>query len=172
MSALSAPQVAIVWWPEEATTVERLRAARWPRLLLLAPGVAPPERAGPDEDWLRRPADDDDVRARIAGLVDRLSEAASAQLAVGSGRIRYRGRWVHLSDTEEALAGVLGQRFGEVVGLSALRVVGDRNLSEGSVRVHLTRLRKRIGPIGLAVRVVRGHGYVLEDRHLITRPAW
>jgi DNA-binding response OmpR family regulator len=166
------PPVALVWWPEEAASVDRLRAARLPFLMLVAPGVAAPERVGPDEDWLRRPVDDDDVRARIAGLVDRLSEAATARLAVGSGRIRYRGRWVHLSDTEEALASTLGERFGEVVGLPDLRAAGGRSLSEGSVRVHLTRLRKRIAPIGLAVRVVRGHGYVLEDRHRIARAAW
>jgi two-component system OmpR family response regulator len=165
------PPVAIVWWPEEAAAVERLRAARLPRLLLVAPGVAAPERVGPDEDWLRRPVDDDDVRARISGLVDRLSEAATAQLVVGSGRIRYRGRWVPLSDTEEALASTLGDRFGEVVGLTDLRKAGGRALSDGSVRVHVTRLRKRIAPIGLVVRVVRGHGYVLEDRHRIGRTA-
>jgi len=165
------PPVAIVWWPEEAAAVARLRAAGLPRLLLVAPGVAPPARVGRDEDWVRRPVDDDDVRARISALVERICEDGAAQVEVGSGRICYRGRWAPLSDTEEALAWTLGEHFGDVVGLPALRAARGRTLSEGSVRVHLTRLRKRIAPIGLVVRVVRGHGYVLDDHHRVGRAA-
>jgi two-component system, OmpR family, response regulator len=109
------------------------------------------------------------VRARVALLVHRISEAGSTRLAVGSGRISYGGRWAPLSDTEEALASTLGERFREVVSLPDLCRAGGRSLSEGCVRVHLTRLRKRLAPIGLVVRVVRGHGYVLEDHHGISR---
>ena len=167
MSALAtvdpdAGPVAIVWWPEEEATVERLRVARHARLLLVAPGVAPPVARHPEEDWVRRPVDDDDVRARIASLLDRLADGRERHVEIGSGRIRYRGRWAALSETEEALASVLGADFGEVVELGQLRVAGGRRLSDGSIRVHLTRLRKRIAPIGLVVRVVRGHGYVLD----------
>jgi len=169
VSALSAVDhatgdVAIAWWPEEAARVERLRATGIPRLLLIAPSAAAPQPVGADEDWLRRPAADDDLRVRIAALVARVPDVGPRQLTVGNGRVRYRGRWATVSEIEEGLARMLGQHFGDIVGLPALRGAGGRSLSEGSVRVHLTRLRKRIGPLGLVVRVVRGRGYVLDDR--------
>jgi two-component system, OmpR family, response regulator len=156
--------VAIAWWPEEAARVERLRAAGTPRLLLVAPSAAAPQPVGVDEDWLRRPAADDDLRVRIAALVARAADAGPCQLTVDNGRVHYRGRWAPVSEIEEGLARALAHRFGDIVGLSDLRGADGRSLSEGSVRVHLTRLRKRIGPLGLVVRVVRGRGYVLDDR--------
>jgi DNA-binding response OmpR family regulator len=83
---------------------------------------------------------------------------------VADGRVHYGGRWAGVSEIEEGLARALGQSFGNIVGLPELRGADGRSLSEGSVRVHLTRLRKRIAPLGLVVRVVRGRGYVLDDR--------
>jgi hypothetical protein len=164
------PEVAIAWWPEEVTRVERLRAARIPRLLLVAPRAAAPEPVGDNEDWLRRPVADDDLRVRIAALLARAEEGGACQLTVGDGRIHYRGRWAPVSETEEDLSRTLGEQFGEIVGLPELRGAGGRSLSAASVRVHLTRLRRRIGPLGLVVHVVRGRGYVLDDRHHVPPP--
>jgi len=46
-----------------------------------------------------------------------------------------------------------------------LRTAGGLALTDGGVRVYLTRLRKRIKPIGLVIRAVRNRGYVLDDQH-------
>jgi two-component system OmpR family response regulator len=152
--------VAIVWWPEEASSLPGLRASGVPRLLLVAPDAMPPRPAGPDEDWIRRPAPEADVAARVSALAAR-SEGSAPE--IGAGRLRYRGRWVSLSQTEEAISAVLARAFGDIVPVEQLTSAGGRKLSPEGIRVHLTRLRKRLRPLGLVVRPVRGRGYVLDD---------
>jgi two-component system, OmpR family, response regulator len=157
-----ASQVAILWWPEDAGARPALRASGVPCLLLVAPDAEPPDIVE-GEDWIRRPTLDTDVRARATALVVRGERASLAPPVTTDGRIHYRGRWASVSDTERSIAQVLADHFGDVVELPALVVADGLSLSNGSVRVHLTRLRKRIRPIGLVVKAVRGRGYVLDD---------
>jgi DNA-binding response OmpR family regulator len=128
--------------------------------LLVAPEAVPPGLAGPDEDWIRRPAPDADVRARVSALAARFGTLAPE---IAHGRVRYRGKWVPLSRTEEAMTTVLAGAFGDIVSTDDLAIAGGLSISPGGVRVHLTRLRKRIRPLGLVIRAVRGRGYVLDD---------
>jgi DNA-binding response OmpR family regulator len=153
--------VAIVRWPEEAASLERLRASGTPRLLLVAPGAMAPPGTGCDEDWIRLPAPDDDLRARASALAARASRHSPRPELKGDGRIALQGRWVSLSQTEEEMARLLSDRFGEVVDGETLAAA--QSLTGNAVRVHITRLRKRIQPLGLVVRTVRGRGYVLEN---------
>jgi hypothetical protein len=156
--------VAILRWPEELEQVEHLRAAGTPRLLLVAPDAPAPLSTDCDEDWIRLPAPEDDVRVRASMLTARSARHDPKPVMKGDGRVAFRGRWVAVSQTEEAIAGVLLDQFGEVVDLEALIAgCGDQSPSEGAIRVHLTRLRKRIRPLGLAIHVVHGRGYVLES---------
>ena len=82
----------------------------------------------------------------------------------GDGRILYRGKWAALSDTEESMARVFSERFGEVVDARSIEAAGwgDTPPTSNAVRVHITRLRKRIYPLGLVVRTVHSRGWVLE----------
>ena len=59
--------VALVHWPAEAERLERLRAAREPRLVIVEHGP-PPTTIDELEDWLRAPADETDMRIRLATL--------------------------------------------------------------------------------------------------------
>jgi two-component system OmpR family response regulator len=159
----SLPHVAIVRWPEEAAVVALLRAQGSPRLLLLAPDAAPPDGAAWDEDWIRLPAREDDIRVRTEALRARATTMGERPVVKGDGRLLFNGAWVALSPTEQAIAQELATHFGEVVDIDVLaRCVEHAVLSPAAVRVHLTRLRKRLAPRGLAVRVVRGRGYVLD----------
>src|SRR6476619_5035309 len=90
-------QVAIVRWPEDAATLESLRLQGTPRLLLVAPGAPAPVCVELDEDWVRLPALDDDVRARASTLARRTVRAVVS----GDGRIVFRGEWAPLSNIEE-----------------------------------------------------------------------
>jgi hypothetical protein len=158
------PYVAIVRWPEESDNVVRLRAAGTPRLLLVAPDASAPQGSDCDEDWIRLPAADDDVRVRAAAVAERSLRHSPHPFTSGDGRLAFRGRWVALSQTEEAMARILADHFGEVVDAETL--AGSRGadpLSENALRVLLHRLRRRIGPLGLVVRTVHGRGCVLES---------
>jgi hypothetical protein len=157
--------VAILRWPEELAQVEHLRAAGTPRLLLIAPDTPAPLSTDCDEDWIRMPAPEDDVQVRASMLLARSDRHGPRPSMKGDGRVAFRGRWVAVSQTEEAIARVLLDRFGEVVDIEALIAgCGDQSPSEGAIRVHLTRLRKRLRPLGLAIHVVHGRGYVLENQ--------
>lgn len=158
--ASSTPSVALVRWPEEAGSIERLRAAGTPRLLLVAPDAMPPSGTDCDEDWIRLPAPDRDVRVRTLALAARAARHSPSPEVKGDGRIAFRDRWVALSQTEEAIVRLLVDSFGEVVDNDALaRGLG---MSDNAMRVQIMRLRNRIRPVGLVVRTVRGRGYVLE----------
>jgi DNA-binding response OmpR family regulator len=156
------PHVAILRWPEEAAVVAYLRAEGQPRLLLVAPDVAAPPSSGWDEDWIRLPAREDDVRNRADALRARAVPNLRPEVSV-DGRLSVGARWVALSPTEATMARTLCSCFGEVVTTEDL-LVGDhdRVLTPTALRVHLTRLRKRLRPIGLGIRPVRGCGYVLD----------
>lgn len=156
--------VVLLRWPEESHRLETLRATRVPRLLLVGPDEDPPHLPESLEDWIRLPADDRDVRARVAALEDRSEASSGVPEMDGAGLLRFRGRWVALSPVEQALAGAMVAGYGQVVARDALadaawpRGIPTRN----ALDVHVLRLRRRIAPIGLEIRTVRSRGYLLQ----------
>jgi DNA-binding response OmpR family regulator len=156
--------VVVVRWPEERAEVARLAATSVPRLLLVAAEADPPEPGDPLQDWVRLPGDDRDFRARISGLRLRAEDRAAAPTLDRHGRMLYRGRWAQLSPIEERLAGALAEMFTSVVSDERLIERGwpAGRASANALRVHLHRLRRRIDPLGLEVRVVRSEGWVLQ----------
>jgi DNA-binding response OmpR family regulator len=156
--------VVLVRWPEEDQRLDQLRATGLPRLLLVDPQTAPPESADCLEDWIRLPADDRDVRARLATLAARAAHEQPAPEIDGDGLLRYRGNWVSLSPVEGALAAALVDRFGAVVGRDALarRAWPAGAPTRNALDVHVLRLRRRIAELGLEVRTVRSRGYLMQ----------
>ena len=156
--------VRLVRWPEEGELLERLRAEGTPRLLLVRPPAPAPEVMECEEDWVRLPADDGDVRARVLALAARSSRHRPGPQVGGDGRLRYGTQWIALSPIEHRLAEVLAARFGEVVSSELLAHAAwpDEGINEGALRVHLTRLRRRLRSLGLEVQNVRGRGYLME----------
>ena len=71
----------------------------------------------------------------------------------------------YLRELYERLVAVLADRFGEVVSREELLAAGwpDGNASDAALRVHLTRLRKEIAPLGLEIATVRGFGHVMQE---------
>ena len=158
--------VVLVRWPEEEPELERLRAAGVPRLLIVDPQVAPPDAIDPLEDWIRLPADDQDVRVRVVALSARASRDRSTANVDEDGLLRYRGEWVSLSPVERCLAAALVERFGAVVGRDTLarRAWPDGAPTRNALDVHVLRLRRRISPLGLELRTVRSRGYLMQAK--------
>ncbi len=159
--------VAILRWPEEAGSLERWRAVGIPRLLLVAPDASAPDVSDCNDDWIRMPADDADVRIRASAVAKRAARHSPRPEVNGDGRIKFRGHWAPLSPTEESVARVLADHFGDVLDRAAIEVAAScdsrPNPNPNTIRVHITRLRQRIGPLGLVVRTVHGRGYVMES---------
>jgi len=155
-----------VRWPAEAPRRDELRADGRARLLLLEDGAVPPP-AGPDdlEDWIRVPAGDGDLRARVEGLQRRVEASVARSPALDEdGVLRLAGRWVSLPPVEARLTAALLDRYGAVVSRDALARAGWPAGAPGrnALDVHVLRLRRRLSPLALAIRTVRSRGYLLE----------
>jgi hypothetical protein len=155
--------VEILRWPARAKEREALARAGVPRLLLVEPDAAPPQDLGVDEDWVRLPSDPEYVTARaellrrwVGGLrrtVPRLAE---------DGQLHRGGRSVVLSSTEERIVRLLLSRRGDVVPRGELAAAGwGRPVTSQVLTAAMSRLRKRLGGLGIVVRSARGRGYVL-----------
>lgn len=158
--------VVVLRWPEEASAVDRLVAQNIPCLLLVAPEAPPPSSDNSLVDWIRLPADDRDVPARLAALEKRSAHHASQPAVDADGILRCDGRWVALSPTEHVLVQAFLERFGQVVRADVLMERGwpGRNTSDdGVLRVQILRLRRRIAGLGLEVHTIRDRGYVLDS---------
>jgi DNA-binding response OmpR family regulator len=158
--------VVLLRWPEESDRRTELEIGARPRLLLVDPSEPPPECTDPLEDWIRLPADDRDVRARLAALVNR--SASEQPIMDGDGLVRFRGSWVSLSPVEQNLMRCLLDRYGAVAGRDVLRRKAwpDGLPSRNALDVHMVRLRRRIAAVGLEIRTVRSRGYLLQPADL------
>lgn len=156
--------VVLVRYPEEQDRLRELRSDGLPRLLLVSPEVDPPSSGDCLEDWVRLPADDRDVRARLATLVARADGGHSAPTLDGDGLLWLRDRWVSLSPVERSLAAAMVDRFGGVVGRDELarRAWPEGAPTRNALDVHMLRLRRRIADLGLEVRTVRSRGYLMQ----------
>lgn len=160
-------EVVLVRWPDEEQRRLRLSADKRPRLLVVAAGVTAPAVSDCLEDWVRVPADEADVRARIENLTHRAARhrRGAAPVIDADGVLRCGGGWVSLPPVEARLTRALVDRFGAVVGREALARAG---WPEGAPRrnaldVHVLRLRRRLAPVPLSIKTVRSRGYLLEE---------
>lgn len=158
--------VALLRWPTDHARRVELAALRRPRLLLVEAGAVPPESDDCIEDWVQLPAGDLEVRVRMACLGRRAERHAPAVPSLDhDGVLRSRAGWVPLPPVEARLTSALLERFGGVVSREHLASAGWPAGAPGrnALDVHVLRLRRRIGPLGLAIRTVRSRGYLLEQ---------
>jgi DNA-binding response OmpR family regulator len=164
--------VEVVRWPADAQRLAELRELRIPRLLVVADGDGDAELPLPVdclEDWVTSSAPEWEVDARRQALVLRSGEHAVRPLLDEDGLLHHRDAWVSLSPVEQALAGVLLDRFGAVV---TREMLADRAWPSGvptrnALDVHVLRLRRRIAPVGLEIRTVRSRGYLMQSREVV-----
>jgi len=167
--------VTMLRWPEEEARRARISQAGAPRLLLVPDGEEPPAVADCLEDWIRVPADENEVRARVDALAVR-SQAHAPNSTNGHspaptgpelddfGVLRVNGAWVALPPLEARLAEALLERLGAVTSRELLIRAGWPSGAPGrnALDVHVLRLRRRLTPVGLAIRTVRSRGYLME----------
>lgn len=162
--------VVLVQWPSEADRLEALRVEEVPRLLLVDNGASPPEPEDCLEDWVRVPASEAEVHSRLAALSIRArSHQPDRPVLDDDGVVRHGGAWVALPPVEARLVTALLEKLGAVVGREALARAGWPAGAPGrnALDVHILRIRRRLAPLGLAIRTVRSRGYLLERaKHL------
>jgi len=126
--------VVLLRWPAEAIGRGQLADRQVPRHLVIEEEVVPPEALDCLEDWIRMPAPEVDVRARIAALAVRAGRhLVTSPTLDADGVLRCRGTWVPLP---------------AVVSRDRLTRAGWPQGAPGrnALDVHVLRLRRRIDP--------------------------
>jgi DNA-binding response OmpR family regulator len=157
--------------------VRRLRArgSAMPVLLLTARDAVEDRVRGLEtgaDDYLVKPFATPELVARIKALARRNaakpSVLALGQLSLDTGarRARVGERPIELSVREWAVLEYLLQHGGRVVSkqqiIEAILPWGD-DLTPNAVEVYVSRLRLKIADAGVAIRTIRGFGYMLEQ---------
>ncbi len=155
--------VELVHWPEELERNDALARAGQLRLLLVAPFTAPPTEWDPLMDWIRLPADDIDIWRRLAGLQHRVRLLPPPTLDE-YGLLRRGAAWVSLAPIEARILAVLLEKPDCVFSRERLERSAwpDRVTNAHALTAYIKRLRRRIEPLGLAIRTVRQRGYFVE----------
>lgn len=157
--------VEILAWPDHDTRRRQLASEGAPRLLLLERGTRPPSDLDRLEDWIWLPADERDVFARLRRLAARSTriDLGSGGLTLTDGLLQVGRHQLRLPPVEAALLARLGSPPESLHTREELAEAawGDDTRSRRSLDSRVLSLRRRLTPLGLEIRAVRGRGFVL-----------
>lgn len=125
------------------------------------------------DDYLVKPFRIEELVLRVRAVLRRTGRTAREALVVGrlavdegARRVLFAGTEIALGNRALALLAALARNAGQVVSKARLLdiVWGSDAVDENLVEVHISSLRRRLGPgaAGL-IRTVRGVGYMLDD---------
>ena len=153
----------------------RRRGAKVPVLVLTARDALQDRVKGLDlgaDDYMTKPFDLPELEARVRALIRRGQSGGSSMLTHGAltldiagRRATLNGEPLDLSARELGVLEVLMLRSGRVVGKEQLAeqlYVWDEEVGANAIEVYVHRLRRKLEPAGVAVRTIRGLGYLLE----------
>ena len=158
--------VDLLKWPDETGLRRELSERGRPCLMLIDEAAPPPPSIDILEDWVRLPALEVDVMARMRTLSDRAASLRqSTPLIDDDGVLRFQDKWVHVPPLERRIADVLVDNFGAVVSRENLTDAGwpDQHPGRNALDVHVLRLRRRLVRVHMSIRTVRSRGYLLES---------
>lgn len=155
----------------------RLRARKQPVLVLILTARDEIENRirGLDlgaDDYVTKPFVLGELEARIRALTRRARGESALLIRCGplaldtvGQRVLLDGRPLDLTQREFNLLAVLVRRCGQVVSKDYLfeqMYDWDSQAGLSAIEVFVSRVRKKIEPVGMTIRVVRGLGYLLE----------
>ncbi len=160
------------------TVLKRVRAAKpaLPMLVLTALDGLEHRVAGLNagaDDYLTKPFDFPELEARIRALLRRTRGSGTAAQQFGklsfdrdARRATIEGNVLDLSPREWMLLDLLLTQRDRVVTKDQIAeswAVERSETGAGSIEVYIHRLRRKLEGSGLAIRTVRGLGYLLEE---------
>jgi two-component system, OmpR family, response regulator len=143
-------------------------------MILTARGSAEDRVRGLDlgaDDYLAKPFDVREFEARVRSLLRRQAGLRASNISLGALQLDLttrqfsaQGAALDIPPRERALLELLIMRAGKVVAKEAIvqsLTSLDDMLSDNAIEQYVSRLRRRIAPLGLELRTVRGIGYLL-----------
>jgi two-component system OmpR family response regulator len=126
------------------------------------------------DDYLTKPFNLAELEARVRALLRRATGAPDNQLTMGNLRLDLAGRraWLgdeplDLSARELGVLEILMLRAGRVVNKAQLaeRLTGwEEEIGANAIEVYVHRLRKKLERANIAIRTIRGLGYLMEKQ--------
>ena len=134
------------------------------------------------DDYVTKPFYPKELAARIKALARRTDGAGATEAKVPSKnerivrdtltidfaahRVTVENQEVALTLTEFKILGELLRQSGQVLTREKLRerALGNLNVNDRTIDVHMASLRKKLGVIGNQIETVRGVGYRFTDR--------
>jgi two-component system OmpR family response regulator len=124
------------------------------------------------DDYLTKPFALGELEARLRALNRRVRSDGQIKPTFGSltldslaNQVLANGVALDLTQREYDVLGILVERGGKVVSKDFLfeRLYGwDAQSTPSAIEVFISRIRRKIEPSGMTVRVIRGLGYLLE----------
>ncbi len=157
--------------------LRRMRARRNPSsvLVLTARGALDERVRGLDlgaDDYMTKPFEVSELEARIRVLLRRQAGLHNSSIAFGSieldtvsRTLSAFGQTLEMPARELSVLETLLRKAGKVVAKQSIiesLAAFDDDLSENAVEQYISRLRRRLAPYALTVRVARGLGYYLD----------
>lgn len=155
--------VTLVPWPDDASRGRRTADSGSPVLYLVGAESPAPMPTTCLEDWIRMPTDERDLYARMSALQTRARIHHTPPRLDDKRRLSFDGRVLLLASPEMELAGLLAERYGQVVPDRDLVLAAALD-GPSLLRAPIRRLRASLRPLGLEVERCRGAGYRLRRR--------
>jgi len=124
------------------------------------------------DDYLAKPFATEELVARVSALArrgraikSRVIEHGALVLDLERKRAVVDGKPLDLSQREYSILEYLFSNLGAIVGkdkIAGAVASWDEHISPNAIEVHMSRLRAKLEPAGVAIRTIRGLGYLVE----------
>ena len=154
------------------------RTSRVPIIMLTAKAAETDKIVGLEmgaDDYITKPFSVRELIARVRAVLRRTGPAAEAAEVIRRGELQidtakhevtYGGQRVSLTATEFRILEFLASRPGRVLSRDDIidgALGRDASVFNRTIDVHITALRKKLGPGGQKIETVRGFGYKWAD---------